>query len=158
MSVLSSLTLFDVVFYLFAIVTLLSAAVVVFSRNIVHSAFSLMFTFFSLSFPAGLGVYWVASTIIGIVMQYFITGWGSLQPTLDRVMLLFNRDRQLRQRVSAVEKKPTTAPPAAKAQLVEGSVAEAGTEVHPASSGGGTPPKGTKRKQRGSGGGRSKRK
>jgi YidC/Oxa1 family membrane protein insertase len=40
----------------------------------------LMFGFLSLSFAAGLGLYWAVSTIIGIVMQYFVTGgWGYLR-------------------------------------------------------------------------------
>jgi len=38
----------------------------------------LMFAFFTLSFPSGLALFWVVSNIIGIVTQYFITGWGSL--------------------------------------------------------------------------------
>ena len=38
----------------------------------------LMFAFLTLSFPSGLALYWVASNIISIVMQYFITGWGGL--------------------------------------------------------------------------------
>jgi len=38
----------------------------------------LLFAFFSLSFPSGLALFWVISNIIGIVTQYFITGWGSL--------------------------------------------------------------------------------
>jgi YidC/Oxa1 family membrane protein insertase len=42
--------------------------------------FPMMFGMFSLFFPLGLVVYWVAQNLIGIVMQYFITGWGSLRP------------------------------------------------------------------------------
>jgi YidC/Oxa1 family membrane protein insertase len=38
----------------------------------------IMFVFMSLSFPSGLALYWVASNVIGIVMQYFVTGWGGL--------------------------------------------------------------------------------
>jgi YidC/Oxa1 family membrane protein insertase len=38
----------------------------------------LMFFVLSLQFPSGLTLYWVASNIIGIVMQYFVTGWGGL--------------------------------------------------------------------------------
>jgi len=38
----------------------------------------LMFTFLSLSFPSGLALYWVASNVISIGMQYFVTGWGGL--------------------------------------------------------------------------------
>jgi YidC/Oxa1 family membrane protein insertase len=38
----------------------------------------LLFTFMSLSFPSGLALYWLVSNIVSIVMQYFVTGWGSL--------------------------------------------------------------------------------
>jgi YidC/Oxa1 family membrane protein insertase len=38
----------------------------------------LMFGFFSLTLPSGLSLYWVASNIISIVMQYRVTGWGTL--------------------------------------------------------------------------------
>ena len=38
----------------------------------------LMFAFFTLQFPSGLALFWVVSNIIGIVMQYFVTGWGTL--------------------------------------------------------------------------------
>ena len=41
--------------------------------------FPVMFGMFSLFFPIGLVIYWVASTGIGIVMQYFVTGWGGLR-------------------------------------------------------------------------------
>jgi YidC/Oxa1 family membrane protein insertase len=40
----------------------------------------LMFGLLSLSFPAGLGLYWAVSNIIGIITQYFATGgWGYLR-------------------------------------------------------------------------------
>jgi YidC/Oxa1 family membrane protein insertase len=40
----------------------------------------LMFGFLCLSFPAGLGLYWAVSNVIGIVTQYFVTGgWGYLK-------------------------------------------------------------------------------
>ncbi len=38
----------------------------------------LMFTFMSLSFPSGLALHWLASNIISVVMQYFVSGWGPL--------------------------------------------------------------------------------
>ena len=39
----------------------------------------LMFGFLTLSFPSGLALYWVVSNIIGIVIQYFVSGgWGYL--------------------------------------------------------------------------------
>lgn len=51
----------------------------------------LMFAFFTLSFPSGLALFWVVSNIIGIVTQYFITGWG----TLGSVKSTFSRARDL---------------------------------------------------------------
>ncbi len=41
----------------------------------------LMFAFLTMSFPSGLALYWVASNVISIVTQYFITGWGGLVKT-----------------------------------------------------------------------------
>ncbi len=35
---------------------------------------------FSLGWPSGLPLYWVVSNLIGIGIQYFITGWGPLFP------------------------------------------------------------------------------
>ena len=42
--------------------------------------FPVMFGMFSLFFPLGLVVYWVASTLIGIVMQYFRHRLGRTLP------------------------------------------------------------------------------
>ncbi|MFC2016665.1 YidC/Oxa1 family membrane protein insertase [Chloroflexota bacterium] len=38
----------------------------------------LMFAFLTLTFPSGLALYWVTSSVIQIVMQYMVTGWGGL--------------------------------------------------------------------------------
>ena len=39
----------------------------------------LMFGIFTLSFPSGLALYWVVSNVIGIIIQYFVSGgWGYL--------------------------------------------------------------------------------
>lgn len=38
----------------------------------------LMFAFITLTLPSGLGIYFVASGIASIVIQYFIFGWGNL--------------------------------------------------------------------------------
>jgi YidC/Oxa1 family membrane protein insertase len=38
----------------------------------------LMFGFFSLTLPSGLSLYWVASNIISMILQYRVTGWGTL--------------------------------------------------------------------------------
>ena len=39
----------------------------------------LIFTFFAMSFPSGLALYWVSSSIFRIVLQYRTSGWGSLR-------------------------------------------------------------------------------
>ena len=41
----------------------------------------LLFTFMALSFPSGLSLYWVASSVFRIVLQYRVTGWGGLRQT-----------------------------------------------------------------------------
>jgi YidC/Oxa1 family membrane protein insertase len=44
----------------------------------------LMFGFFAITLPSGLSVYWIASNIISMIMQYRVTGWGTLtKPSLS---------------------------------------------------------------------------
>ena len=40
--------------------------------------FPLITVFIAWSLPAGLGLYWVTTTLFGIVQQYFVSGWGQL--------------------------------------------------------------------------------
>jgi YidC/Oxa1 family membrane protein insertase len=68
----------------------------------------IMFVFLSLTFPSGLALYWVASNIITIIMQYFITGgWGGLSFSLKRAPAGNNRpdkrDKKLKERVAEIE-------------------------------------------------------
>jgi YidC/Oxa1 family membrane protein insertase len=44
----------------------------------------LLFGFFTISFPSGLALFWFVSNIIGIITQYFVTGWGSLSFNFKR--------------------------------------------------------------------------
>ena len=37
-----------------------------------------MFFWITLGLPAGLTLYWSVSNVLGVVQQYFVTGWGSL--------------------------------------------------------------------------------
>ncbi len=39
----------------------------------------MMFALLALSFPSGLSLYWVANSVVRVVLQYRITGWGGLQ-------------------------------------------------------------------------------
>jgi YidC/Oxa1 family membrane protein insertase len=45
----------------------------------------LMTGFLALRFPAGLVLYWIVSTIASIGFQYNVTGWGGVQPYLDKI-------------------------------------------------------------------------
>lgn len=44
----------------------------------------IMTGFIALNFPSGLALYWVASTLFGIVQQYFVSGWGGLSSYYQR--------------------------------------------------------------------------
>ena len=82
MDQLSSLTLFDVIFYFFALITVVSAAIVAFSRSIVRSAFSLMFTFFGVA-----GLYVMLNADFIAVTQVLVYVGGILVLILFGVML-----------------------------------------------------------------------
>ena len=44
----------------------------------------LMIAFFSFGFPIGLSLYWIVSNLIGVAIQYFVTGWGPLFPLFPK--------------------------------------------------------------------------
>lgn len=58
----------------------------------------LMFGFISLSFPSGLGLYWVTSTVIRIGIQYYGTGWGGL--VSSKVSKQDTRDEKYKRRIA----------------------------------------------------------
>lgn len=47
--------------------------------------FPFLILFTGTLFPAGLALYWIISTIIGIIQQYYIAGWGGLTPLINRI-------------------------------------------------------------------------
>jgi YidC/Oxa1 family membrane protein insertase len=49
--------------------------------NTMMNFMPLMIIFFAIRYPSGLALYWVTSTLIGILIQFRITGWG-LVPVL----------------------------------------------------------------------------
>ena len=64
----------------------------------------LMFCFLCLSFPSGLALFWVTSSVIRIVMQYFATGWGGLITATAKKQVA--RDRRYKERIAEVEEAP----------------------------------------------------
>lgn len=67
--------------------------------------FPMFFTLISISFPAGLPLYWVANSIIRIILQYRLSGWGGLsrKPRGDTG----GRDKKYVDLISSSERKST---------------------------------------------------
>jgi len=65
----------------------------------------LMFAFITLSFPSGLALFWVTSSIIRIGIQYFVTGWGGLVKATTTKPV--GRDKKYKSRIAQVEEKPS---------------------------------------------------
>jgi len=61
----------------------------------------LMFGFLCLSFPSGLALFWVTSSVIRIAMQYFATGWGGVASSMATKLTV--RDKRLKYRIAAQE-------------------------------------------------------
>lgn len=83
--------------------------------------FPLMFTWFVLATPAGLGLYWGSSTLIGIVLQWIFVGpgdfrWGSLIPNL------------IRRQIGMTDFIPPSAEPIGKERIVSQDDEEASSE------------------------------
>ena len=76
------MTVYDIIFFLFAAVTLVSAFFVVTNRNIVHSAFFLLFTFFGVA-----GIYVMLGADFVAIVQLIVYVGGILILLLFGVML-----------------------------------------------------------------------
>ena len=76
------MTVYVIIFYLFAVVTLLSAFFVVTSRNIVHAAFYLLFTFFGVA-----GIYVMLGADFVAIVQLIVYVGGILILLLFGVMI-----------------------------------------------------------------------
>jgi YidC/Oxa1 family membrane protein insertase len=83
----------------------------------------LLFMFFAITFPSGLALYWVASAVITIIIQYFITGWGSLAPSVAGLARLVSRDVKYRKRITAVEKTPAEVA-AVEAEVIQADITQ----------------------------------
>lgn len=63
----------------------------------------LMFAFITLSFPSGLALFWVTSSAIRIVIQYFVTGWGGLVKVSTTKQ--DGKDQKYKKRITQVEER-----------------------------------------------------
>lgn len=76
------MSIYDIIFYLFAAITVVSAVFVVTVRNIVHSAFYLLFTFFGVA-----GIYILLGADFVAVVQLIVYVGGILILMIFGVML-----------------------------------------------------------------------
>ena len=104
------MSLFDVIFYLFAAFTLASAALMVVSKNIVHSAVGLLFSFFGVA-----GIYVLLAADFLAVVQVLVYVGG--------ILILFLFGVMLTQRITSVDMRTGTL------QLVPAILAVAGIFV-----------------------------
>ena len=54
------------------------------SQNMMLWMIPIMLGMLSFNFPIGLSLYWTVSNLIGVAIQYFITGWAPLFPLFPR--------------------------------------------------------------------------
>ncbi|MDE2939038.1 MAG: YidC/Oxa1 family membrane protein insertase [Chloroflexota bacterium] len=64
------------------------------SQNMMLWMIPIFLGFFSLQWPSGLPLYWIVSNVIGVGIQYFITGWGPLFPLIPRSAPAASRSTQ----------------------------------------------------------------
>jgi YidC/Oxa1 family membrane protein insertase len=70
--------------------------------------FPLITVFIAWNLPAGLGLYWVTTTLFGIVQQYFVSGWGQLPrflPFLKNIPSPADRTLAARQQAALEEER-----------------------------------------------------
>jgi YidC/Oxa1 family membrane protein insertase len=80
--------------------------------------FPLLTVVFAWGFPSGLALYWVTSTLFGIVQQYFVSGWGQLPrflPFLKHLPSPADRTLVARQQAALEEERRDMAAKAATA-------------------------------------------
>lgn len=54
----------------------------------------LMIGYFAFQFPVGLAIYWNTFTIMGIIQQHQISGWGGMAELIGRLKKLYGRSNQ----------------------------------------------------------------
>lgn len=53
----------------------------------------IMIGFFAFQFPVGLALYWNTVTILSVIQQYLISGWGGLEDLILRLQSVFNKGK-----------------------------------------------------------------
>src|SRR5258708_793719 len=90
--------------------------------------FPLLTVFIAWQLPAGLALYWVTTTVFGIVQQYFVSGWGQLPrfvPFLRNIPSPADRTLAARQQAALEEERRDMT---AEAALARGPAHASGAE------------------------------
>jgi len=64
----------------------------------------IIFAMITLSVPSGLALFWMTSSVIRVIIQYFISGWGGLVSA--RATKQVSRDKRYKERIAQVEEAP----------------------------------------------------
>lgn len=96
------MTLYDIIFYLFAAITIISALFVVTTRNIIYSAFNLLLTFFGVA-----GIYVLLGADFLAVVQIIVYVGGIMILILFGVMLT-NKITNVQIKTGTVQILPAT--------------------------------------------------
>ncbi len=117
-----------------------------------------MFVFISITFPAGLGLYWLTSSILRVAIQFFATGPGELKPWVQGIASRFGGKRAYKPQVTRTEKTPP-AQPSTKVvvEQAEEIVDEGSRSNRPDAGGGDKPRPGQVKGQPGRGGDRRRK-
>ena len=74
------------------------------TAKLTQTMMPLLFAFFATIFPSGLALYWFVSTVIQVVITYFMNGWGGMQPLIDKIRGIFGGGSSAVTRVTRINK------------------------------------------------------
>jgi YidC/Oxa1 family membrane protein insertase len=116
-----------------------------------------MFVFISITFPAGLGLYWLTSSVLRVGMQFIATGPGELKPWFQRIVSRFGKTETYQSRVSKAEKTPVQLEPKVVVEQAE-EIIDEGSRSNRTDGGGSNKPRpGQTKGQSGRGGDRRRK-
>jgi YidC/Oxa1 family membrane protein insertase len=116
-----------------------------------------MFVFISITFPAGLALYWLTSSVLRVVMQFIATGPGELKPWVQGIVSRFGQRESYQSRVTKAEKPPVTPAPKVVVEQAEEIVDEGSRSNRPDGGGGNQQRPGQTKGQPGRGGDRRRK-
>ena len=116
-----------------------------------------MFVFISITFPAGLALYWLTSSLLRVIMQFFATGPGELTSWIQGFMRRFERGQTYKPRAAKVEKSSVQPSPQVVVEQTEEIVDEGSRGKGADAGGSGKPGAGQVKGQPGRGGARRRK-